>query len=57
MAGLVGLPQEFADAVQAELGPDNDTDAARERRRARVAGESWDAAAARIEPLLWRVIG
>lgn len=42
----------FAAAVVTSLGADHDTADARARRRGRVGGESWDAVAARIAPLL-----
>jgi glycosyltransferase involved in cell wall biosynthesis len=46
-------PAQFADAVTAILDDSEcDTPEAQARRRARVADETWDAAAARIEQLL-----
>ena len=46
-------PAQFAEAVIAILNDSgSDTPEARARRRARVADESWDAAAARIEEVL-----
>ena len=54
---LADDPEEFAAAVVRALAPENDTAAARERRRARVAGESWDKAASRIEPSLRALAG
>lgn len=45
-------PAAFADAVRAIVRPGADPPAARVARRARVAGESWDAVAARIDELL-----
>jgi glycosyltransferase involved in cell wall biosynthesis len=48
---------EFADAVIRALGPDQDSADSRERRRARVRGESWDAVAARIRPSLLSLAG
>ena len=53
VVALAEAPAEFADAVVRALGnPDSDTEEARARRRERVAGDSWDAAAARVEQLL-----
>jgi glycosyltransferase involved in cell wall biosynthesis len=49
-------PQKFAQAVLQTLSPGADDDASRERRRARVAGESWDNVAAVITPVLERVL-
>ena len=46
----------FADAVIASLDARNDEAEARARRRASVEGESWDAVAARIAPLLRRLV-
>ena len=46
-------PAEFADAVMRVVeNPDSDTEEARACRRERVAGDSWDAVAARVEQLL-----
>jgi glycosyltransferase involved in cell wall biosynthesis len=56
VVALARTPAEFAAAVVGQLAVP-DTEAARARRRTRVAGESWDAAAARIEPLLLRLAG
>jgi glycosyltransferase involved in cell wall biosynthesis len=53
VVALAEDPAAFAEAVERVLAdPESDTDEARARRRARVADESWDAAAARIEQLL-----
>jgi len=53
VVALAEDPAQFADAVLRVLGdPDSDTEEARARRRERVAGDSWDAAAARVEQLL-----
>jgi glycosyltransferase involved in cell wall biosynthesis len=49
---LATEPDEFAAAVLAALDPTHDTDEQRQRRRARVSGESWDAVAERIRPVL-----
>jgi glycosyltransferase involved in cell wall biosynthesis len=50
-------PAEFAEAVVAVLAdPDGDTPYAQARRRARVADDSWDAAGARIERLVDRLL-
>jgi glycosyltransferase involved in cell wall biosynthesis len=49
---LVATPTEFVAAVHRVLAPDYDDAAARGHRRERVAGESWDAAAERIDVLL-----
>ena len=61
VVSLAGSPEAFGTAVMEILDdPDADSDEKRERRRARVAGETWDAAATRVagvlEPLLppWR---
>jgi O-antigen/teichoic acid export membrane protein/glycosyltransferase involved in cell wall biosynthesis len=54
-AGVVELaasPAEFVAAVRRALAPSGDTAAARRARRERVAGESWDAAAERIDRLI-----
>jgi glycosyltransferase involved in cell wall biosynthesis len=48
---------EFAGAVIRALQPDQDTADSRERRRARVRSESWDAVAARIRPFLLSLAG
>jgi glycosyltransferase involved in cell wall biosynthesis len=48
---------KFADAVIGALGPDHDSAGSRERRRARVREESWDAVAARIRPALLSLAG
>ena len=51
-------PAQFADAVTAILNDSEcDTPEAQARRRARVADETWDAAAARIEQLLGDTLG
>ena len=49
---LASGPLEFAAAVRSALDPGEDTSEARARRRARVAGESWDAVAAHLETLI-----
>ena len=49
---LAESPHAFARAVLAALAPENDTPESRRKRRDRVARESWDVVAARIEPLL-----
>jgi glycosyltransferase involved in cell wall biosynthesis len=49
---LAGDPDGFAAAVLRTLAPGYDTEAARARRRASVAGESWDAVAGRIDALM-----
>ncbi len=49
---------EFVDAVvQVLSSPDAMSESAARQRRDRVAGESWDEVAARIEPLLWSLAG
>lgn len=58
VASVAETPERFAEAVVAVLQDDSaDTADARERRRARVAGESWDAAAGRVRELLDRAMG
>lgn len=52
VVALAREPGEFADAVLRLLAPEADTLEARRRRRAAVSGESWDAVAERIRPLL-----
>lgn len=47
---------DFAAAVLEELAPANDSEAARARRRERVAGESWDVAAERVGDVLRQVL-
>ena len=55
---LAETPDQFADAVVAVLAdPGADTADVRARRRARVADESWDAAAARVRELVDAVMG
>jgi glycosyltransferase involved in cell wall biosynthesis len=49
---LARSPTAFAASVARLLGPGNDTPAARERRRERVRGASWDNVAAQILPTL-----
>jgi glycosyltransferase involved in cell wall biosynthesis len=57
VVSLAQNPEDFADAVERLLAdPAADTGEARARRRARVADESWDAAAARVEQLLQRAL-
>jgi glycosyltransferase involved in cell wall biosynthesis len=48
---------EFAAAVTRMLEPAQDTAPARAMRRQRVQGESWDAVAARLRPMLLRLAG
>lgn len=48
-------PASFAGAVIESLHPSQDTAESRARRRAAVAGESWDAVVAAIEPYLQRL--
>lgn len=45
-------PAEFVAGVRRSLAAGNDAEAARSRRRARVAGESWDGVAEQIERLI-----
>jgi glycosyltransferase involved in cell wall biosynthesis len=56
VVALADEPSEFAHAVLERLQPEHDTAAERARRRARVAGDSWDAAAGAIAPLLDRLL-
>jgi len=57
VVSLADGPKEFADAVEQLLAdPEADSDEARARRRARVADESWDAAADRVGQLLRRAL-
>jgi glycosyltransferase involved in cell wall biosynthesis len=49
---LASDPDDFATAVLRALDPQEDTVEARRRRRARVSGESWDAVADQIRPIL-----
>jgi glycosyltransferase involved in cell wall biosynthesis len=53
---LAASPEEFVTAVGRALAPAYDGPEARERRRERVAGESWDLAAERIDRLLQGLI-
>jgi len=53
---LVDSPDGFASAVERTLQPGYDSPERRQRRRARVADESWDRAAAAIETQLWRLV-
>jgi glycosyltransferase involved in cell wall biosynthesis len=48
--------EAFVSAVLSELEAAGDTEEDRSRRRARVAGESWDAAAAKISDLLYGLL-
>lgn len=52
---LAECPDQFADTVVRLLDPAWDTPAERERRRLRVATESWDSVADRIRPILVRL--
>jgi glycosyltransferase involved in cell wall biosynthesis len=53
VASIAATPDEFADAVLAILvDPEADGDGARARRRARVAADSWDAAAERVREVM-----
>lgn len=54
---LAASPAEFAGAVVRVLDSEVDSDDDRARRRARVAGDSWDAVADRIRPILHRLAG
>jgi glycosyltransferase involved in cell wall biosynthesis len=54
---LAATPAEFAAALPAVLAPANDDAAARERRRARVADETWDRAAEQVSRLIHRLLG
>ncbi len=49
---LAATPADFVAAVHRALAPGYDDAAARRRRRERVTGESWDAAAERIDGIL-----
>lgn len=57
LISTAGDPKAFAEAVLAALAEGNDTESARARRRARVAGESWDRAADQIADALARIGG
>lgn len=58
VVALARTPAEFTDAVMRTLDdPGADTDEARDRRRSRVAGESWDVAAARVRELVDPLMG
>jgi glycosyltransferase involved in cell wall biosynthesis len=55
---LADSPDEFADAVEGIVtDPATNTEQERAKRRARVADDSWDTAAARIEEHLSRLMG
>jgi glycosyltransferase involved in cell wall biosynthesis len=53
---IADTPGAYARAVLAALAPEADTPERRRQRRDRVAPESWDAVAARIEPLLVKLL-
>jgi hypothetical protein len=52
VVSIADSPEAYAQAVLAAAAPENDTPERRRQRRSRVAPESWDVVAARIEPLL-----
>jgi glycosyltransferase involved in cell wall biosynthesis len=52
VVGLATGAEEWVGAVRAALRPEADTDAARRRRRGRVASETWDAVSAEVEAVL-----